>query len=75
MSWSKTIKRRESREASLFPEPGVEPHGLVWSCLPGRCGDVTVSMESEAEDWVVLLHDEGVLELGNVDVFMAEFRN
>lgn len=27
--------RRETEEASLLPEPGVEPHGLVRGCLPG----------------------------------------
>lgn len=44
-------------------------------CLPGQCGDVTASIEGEAADWVVLLHNEGVLELGNVDTFMEELRN
>lgn len=36
---------------------------------------INASMEGEAADWVVLLHDEAAPELGNVDAFMEELRN
>lgn len=68
--------QQETREVGLFPEPGVESHGPVWTVYPedvAYVNAIVASLEGDSAEWATQLHDEEPPKLVNLDTFLDEF--